>query len=387
MSMLEDEICFPISRCLVCESNSLIEVVNLGNQPLANSFTDSPKDQKSFPLVLMYCGVCTHLQLSHCVSREYIFKDYIYVSGTTETLKNDFKEFAQQITDKHGVGRVLDVACNDGSQLDAFKQLGWETWGIDPAENLYSISSRNHNIICDFLKPEHLSLGKFDVVIAQNVLAHTDKPLNFMQIISNLSENIYIQTSQADMIFDGQFDTIYHEHISFFSQESMNVLAGRAGLNLREVSKRPIHGVSFLFHLEKNRSEFQTSEKVTYETVQTFKNKVENTLEFVRNNIESARQEGFQIVGYGAAAKGMTVLNAIGIKLDFVIDDSPLKQGKFTPGLAIPILPITELEKLEKPLFLIPLAWNFAHEINSRVKKVYSGELKMLQYFPEMFVN
>jgi len=375
-----------LNTCLACGSENLKLLLDLGEQPLANSFTTEPHVLPTFPLAVNHCVDCTHVQLTECVSREEIFEEYIYVSGTTETLRQDFKNFAIEITERHGVGRILDIACNDGSQLDAFKELGWETWGIDPAKNLFETSSANHNVLCDFLNDSHLELGKFDVVIAQNVLAHTNDPLNFLKIAGQMTSNLYIQTSQADMIFKGQFDTIYHEHLSFFSQASMNELALRGGMHISSVSRRKIHGNSYLFHLVNQKTNFVPSELVTQEVLSTFRKVAENIIHDLRLMLNELKNQKVTIVGYGAAAKGMTVLNAVGITIDFVIDDNPLKQNTFTPGLAIPVRSIASLNDVGDSICLLPLAWNFADEILERVAQKYNGEIKLLKYFPEVIL-
>jgi SAM-dependent methyltransferase len=382
---LEEEIMQVLDECLACGNDRLEEVVDLGDQPLANSFTDLPNEiLERFPLRLNFCSVCTHLQLSHCVNRNEIFDEYIYVSGTTETLRQDFRSFALEMTEKHGVGRVLDIACNDGSQLDAFAELGWQTIGIDPAKNLFEISSKKHEVHCEYLSEKHVGLGEFDLVVAQNVLAHTDDPLGFLRIASKLGNNIYVQTSQAMMIFDNQFDTIYHEHLSFFSENSMRALSERAGLVLSGVSIRKIHGGSFLFHITKSGLQIEPTNIVTNEVVKAFTVKTKRILLELTLAIESISKEGIPIVGYGAAAKGMTVLNSSGAILDVIIDDSSFKQGKYAPGSGTLVAPIDKLLDMPETICLIPLAWNFADEILSRVKNVYHGEVRLLRYFPEV---
>lgn len=388
MSRLEEEIMQALDICLACGNKRLEEVVDLGDQPLANSFTELPnEDLERFPLRLNFCPACTHLQLSHSVNRNDIFDEYIYVSGTTETLRKDFKSFALEMTEKHGVGRVLDIACNDGSQLDAFAELGWQTVGIDPAKNIFEISSKKHEVYCDYLSEKHLGLGEFDLIVAQNVLAHTDDPLGFLSIASKLGNDIYIQTSQAMMIFDGQFDTIYHEHLSFFSENSMRVLAKRAGLVLSGVSLRTIHGGSFLFQISRSGVEVEPANVVTNEVVMAFAAKTKRILLELNLAIESIASKGIPIVGYGAAAKGMTVLNSSGVKLDLIIDDSSFKQGKYAPGSGTPIEPIEKLLEMPDIICLIPLAWNFADEILSRVKNVYKDDVQLLRYFPEVSIE
>lgn len=366
-----------LNNCVTCNSSNIIRVIDLGKQPLANSFSNFPKTQQEFPLELMRCFECGHLQLSVSVDRSSIFTDYIYRSGTTNTLKSYFDWFAKEMTNRHGVGRVLDIACNDGTQLDSFRKLGWQTFGVDPAENLSQFNTHDHRVA--FFDEGCLDLGQFDIIIAQNVVAHTDNPDTIVRVAGQMTENLYIQTSQAKMIDRGEFDTIYHEHISFFSPLSMASLAKRCDLGLKSVEIVPIHGDSFLFRLGKGSHEVELT---TYsnEQVQNFSINTHKIL----SNLKSAILECDHIVGYGAAAKAMTVLNAAGIGPSYIIDDAQEKQYKFTPLLNIPILPIDVLKYESDEICLIPLAWNFSNEIAERVRKVYDGKVHVLKYFPEV---
>jgi SAM-dependent methyltransferase len=387
MSAQEYENAQALQECLACGSLDLEKVIDLGDQPLANSFSPNGLKLEKFPLQLNFCADCSHLQLSHNVKRTSLFEDYLYVSGTTSTLRNDFADFALEMTEKHGVGRVLDIACNDGSQLDAFKELGWQTVGIDPAKNLFPVSSIRHEVYCDFLNESHLTLGKFDIVVAQNVLAHTDNPLEFLKIAAKLGTNIYIQTSQAHMVFENQFDTIYHEHLSFFSEKSMAFLAKRSGLVLTDVTIRKIHGNSFLFQLSMEGIEFNPEKYPNQETIALFRDSVTRIITDLRSTLLEVKSTGLPVVGYGAAAKGMTLLNAVGVPLDFIVDDSPYKQGLYTPGLNIPIVSATSLTNLGTEIYLIPLAWNFADEILKRVNSSFSGLVHLIKYFPDVKVE
>jgi 2-polyprenyl-3-methyl-5-hydroxy-6-metoxy-1,4-benzoquinol methylase len=368
-----------LTNCLCCGSFHLECVLDLGEQPLANSYPAGMVALPRFPLALNYCVKCSHLQLTHSVDRSAIFTDYPYVSGTTQTLRDDFAAFALQVTQKHGVGTVLDIACNDGSQLDAFKALGWKTIGIDPAKNLYELSSKNHEVYCDFLGEHHSTL-KADIIVAQNVLAHTDNPLNFLQICQQIAPTIYVQTSQANMVNNGEFDTMYHEHISFFSERSMAVLADRAGLVLRSISKRSIHGTSFLFELSSDAL-------ITRETIAQFADKATATLADLSTLIKAESASGRKVIGYGAAAKGMTVLNAIDAQLDYIVDDNPLKHGLYSPGQLIPILDPDQLCNEQEPFTIIVLAWNFYDEVKQKVLNRVSTDVKFVRYFPTMAIE
>jgi 2-polyprenyl-3-methyl-5-hydroxy-6-metoxy-1,4-benzoquinol methylase len=164
-------------QCLCCGDDNLITVLDLKNQPLANSYVKDKADvEEYFPLALNYCNTCTHLQLTHAVDPDLLFKNYLYVSGTTKTLRDYFDYFVG-VTEKYfekGQLAVLDIACNDGSQLDSYKKSNHTTYGIDPATNLYELSSKNHTVVCDYFTEESVSKlnAKFDVIVAQNVFAH-----------------------------------------------------------------------------------------------------------------------------------------------------------------------------------------------------------------------
>ena len=175
---------------------------------------------------------------------------------------------------------------------------------------------------------------------------------------------------------DLEFDTIYHEHISFYNIQSMKALAERSGWNLIDAIKTPIHGTSYVFVLSPTKmkpenvsnllaNEFKLQERLTYTSWASSVSVIRSEIKLVCN---SYRKHGYKLVGYGAAAKGMTLLNYIKEELDFIIDDNPLKQNHYTPGLNIPITSIDALENVTEPICFIPLAWNFFNEIVTRIK-------------------
>jgi hypothetical protein len=376
--------------CLACGDSRIKKILDLGSQPLANDFKETSDGNEIFPLKLNFCEYCSHLQLSHSVDRSYIFRNYLYVSGTTQTLKEYFLNFAKEATQEYYLGEgstVIDIACNDGSQLDAFKSLGWTTVGIDPAENLFFESNKKHNILCDFLLEEHSKFLKADLIVAQNVLAHTDTPEIFLKICGEISNNVIIQTSQALMIERGEFDTVYHEHLSFFSEKSMMMLARRAGMKLIKTEVTPIHGTSFVFTLSKSGEEVSNPTSPTLEEVLRFAESAKNKLVDLDKVIADNRKEGRFLVGYGAAAKGMTVLNALEETLDLIIDDSPMKQNTYSPGKNIKISKIESLNIINKPLTILLLAWNFEDEIRRRISELKIEDVRYIKYFPEINIS
>ena len=395
-----------LDSCLCCGSDKLKLTLDFNEQPMANSFIDDPDDPElTFPLKLNLCEECTHLQLSHAVNPDLLFKHYLYVSGTSKTLKEYFDWFVTYaesfFVDKPTT--VLDIACNDGTQLDSFKAKGFKTYGVDPAENLYELSSKNHEVICDYFTDAHVDTLKaknIDIINAQNVFAHNSYPVKFLQQCRDIMHDdslLFVQTSQANMVMNNEFDTIYHEHLSFFNANSMNELAKRAGLHLINVEKTPIHGTSYVFVFKKQTAPGNVKDVLRLErghalqdlqTYEMYAQKCYGVLEQLKEAISEYRVN-YRIVGYGAAAKGMTLINAGNLYFDFVIDDNPMKQGKYCPGSHIPVVSIDELDKYaDTPIIFIPLAWNFFDEISAKIKaKRNNPNDKFLKYFPKVTVD
>lgn len=364
---------------------------------MANSYLKNKTDfEINYPLAINYCSECTHIQLTHAVDPDKLFKNYLYVSGTTKTLKDYFDWFVD-FTKKYTDGKnVLDIACNDGTQLDSYKKNNYNTCGIDPAENLYDVSSKNHNIVCDYLSYESISKFDilFDIIIAQNVFAHNTYPKEFLNICkSSLSKggHIFIQTSQADMVKNNQFDTIYHEHISFFSVKSFCTLAKNVGLNVIDIQRSSVHGTSFIFVLSNDgidQSEKFISQEyeLNLEIMEEYSRKCKKIASDTFDRITQIKSEGYKVVGYGAAAKGNTFLNFSKINLDYIIDDNSLKQNLYTPGSRIPIYSSDKLIEEKEKICIIPLAWNFFDEIRERVINLEVKNCIFLKYFPEQSI-
>lgn len=380
-------ICSPVVACLACGGCNLEQVLDLGLQPLANNFLTEIQEQENYPLGLNYCHGCTHLQLTHNVQRSTLFDNYLYVSGTSKTLKEDFANFARDINLRWGPQRIIDIACNDGSQLDEFKKLGWETLGIDPARNILETSIKNHPVICDYLRPEYAKFLEADIALAQNVLAHTDNPKQLVETALEIANTFYVQTSQALMVQNGEFDTIYHEHLSFFSELSFWTLTQRAKKHLKQISLRDIHGTSFLFEISNLGPEVEKPSGPTPQEVREFGRRSRETIDKLDQLLSSERSSGALLIGYGASAKGMTVLNALQTNLDFLIDDSPLKQGRYTPGRNVPVVPAEFLKGLTTPVTFVMTAWNFEKEIRAKIQENYSGPARYIRYFPEVVIN
>ncbi|HEX8845208.1 MAG TPA: class I SAM-dependent methyltransferase [Pyrinomonadaceae bacterium] len=372
----------PLLNCLACGGSDLNPFLDLGSQPLANSY-HTGSGGPSYPLAVVRCRDCTHSQLTTEVPPDQMFRQYAYVSGTTETIRSYFDRFvAQAVADARVRGishpRVLDIACNDGTLLEVFREHGCrQLAGVDPAENLHAITAaKGFDVVCDYwTEAIAQSLGAFDIVVAMNVLGHTARPLEFLEAAAlSLSPEgrLYVQTSQAHWLERGEFDCVYHEHISYFTPDSLRTLARRAGLRLEELEIVPVHGGSL---------------RVTFTApYAALGRRAEQTAEKIRAAITHYRAEGFSVAGYGAAAKGNTLLNFAEIDLAYIVDDNPLKWGLLTPGRHIPIYSPDVLAN-EDRLVILLLAWNFAEEIRRKVATLRGEkETVYIMPFPEVRV-
>ena len=395
-----------LTTCLACGGSHLTMALDLGDQPLANTYFSEPTpDAVAYPLAVNRCDDCCHLQLTHMVNPEIIYRDYSYVSGTSQTYLDYMKWFAKWAREysESWHGHVLDIGCNDGSQLDAFANLGFNTYGIDPAENLHDTSlAKGHKVVCGFWNKKsikELNHNKFDIVTCQNAFAHNPDPIKFLNLLEPLvSKNgmVFIQTSQADMVRNNEFDTIYHEHLSFYNINSFNEMVKRTEFNLIDAIKTPIHGVSYVFVLSKTKKRTKhiknliamETDLLNSDTYHKWASKVNKIVTEFAARIIMFREQGYKIVGYGAAAKGNTLLNFAKTDLDFIIDDNPLKQGTYSPGRDVPIVSMEVVKETftdtDKILF-VPLAWNFFDEIKRKILVNRTNEQdRFLRYFPEI---
>ena len=420
--------------CPVCSSNNQQRVLDLGNQPFANDFRAGKSESVNltrFPLKLVRCRSCNHLHLSHIASRKKLFDHYLYHSGTSKTLKDYFKWLADLVIEKSNnetAGKVLEIACNDGSQLDEFKKRGWKTFGVDPAANIAPIAQQKGHTIKVGFWDENIQLQDFPrgesltAIVAQNVIAHVANPVGFLKTCAKMmgpSTNLYIQTSQCNMHQLGQFDTAYHEHISFFTGHSFVKASVLAGLQIVSFQTTPIHGTSCLVTMKLPTQ--STGDDIGNTTSETMQRRIADekkegittdffyekyaarsqvTRSWIIAQVNNLREKGYSVGAYGASAKGMTLLHFIldddnfqenitlhDLQIDFVLDDAPLKQNTYCPGTTIPVYSTNYLNSNQrnKKLAMIIFAWNFWEEIAKRLSSQLVGilsEVLILLPFP-----
>jgi 2-polyprenyl-3-methyl-5-hydroxy-6-metoxy-1,4-benzoquinol methylase len=396
--------------CLACGGADFLPILSLGSQPLANDLKLDYKNYNSYPLDLQLCSTCFHAQLTVAVDPATLFSNYVYESGTSQTLRDYFGCFVEKYIDPLGPNlKVVDIASNDGSFLEIVKQSGHRVIGVDPASNLLNkalsksvvtVNAYWPDQILDFMSPD------IDVFVAMNVLAHVKNPLIFLEACRELlaeSGVILIQTSQAKMIELGQFDTMYHEHLSFFNTKSMSALAKRAGLKLVNVEYEDIHGLSYVWMLVKEKTQ-RTQPEISASRMESiidhenevglfaldvykeFASNSHSLVSQIRESLETHREKGYFLVGYGVAAKGNTVIQFGELHLDALIDDSPAKQGLRIPKSGTQIYSSDLIMEIEQPIcFLIP-AWNFKDEIVKKIKDKRTPHQqdfdRVIVYFP-----
>ncbi len=372
-----------IDTCRCCGEQCLEPYLDLGNQPLANSYHKG-EEQPYFPLLVNYCTSCWHSQLSCVIDPDLMFKNYLYVSGTTETFRNHCYKLAEDAVARSIGLSVLDVAANDGTLLNYFRSLGCQVHGVDPAENLRELTaSQGIEVTVDYWR-EDIDLGKkFDIITGTNVFAHVHDSIGFLKACHrHLNDNglLILEFPYCrKMLENGEFDTIYHEHLSYFLVTPFVRLINRlGGFYIEDVLLTPIHGGSIRFYLRignrehgKKVSDMIVAEQqmLCQETFLAFAKRVESQKVDLKKLLSSLPK----VIGYGASAKGNTMLNTFAIDLAYIVDDNPLKWGYFTPGRNIPIANPVVLAA-EEELCILLLAWNFAEEIKKRVARIRRGK-------------
>lgn len=344
-----------------------------------------------YPLEVYVCRTCSLVQLLDVVDREQLFRNYIYLTGTSDTIAAHNADYAGTVVDLLRLGAsdlVIEVASNDGSLLRCFQRRCVRVLGIEPATNIAAVAvSTGIETINRFFSREAAadvkrSHGPARVVIANNVLAHVDEPRDFLSGCRDLLDEhglVVIEVPALDQMIERlEYDTIYHEHLSYFSLSSMAALCGAVGLSIIRVDRSAVHGGSLRVyatgaeHRDSHAPEVDvllTAERAdglcSPERCRSFAAAVARNRVDVRSLLTELQAEGKTLAGYGAPAKGNTLLNYCGLGRDllpFTVDMSPLKVGLETPGMHIPVLPVTALLD-RQPDYALMLAWNFAEEI------------------------
>lgn len=379
------------NKCRCCSSPNLTTILDLGNQPLANSLPkERSTEEERFPLTFALCTKCGLYQIRESVPPEKLFSNYVYRSSFSDTMQAHVRTLADRLINERGLDAsslVMEAASNDGYLLKNYLAAGIPVVGVEPAVNIAEIAEAENKVPTEteffsssFVEDFVDRRGRVDVFHAHNVLAHTPEPGNFIAAIKNVLKPTGIAVIEApyvrNLIESCAFDTIYHEHFSYLSATSVHYMADAAGLKLIDVEATSLHGGSLLYFLAHKGTAEKSSVRTFLDAekeiglneegyAKNFSRHVEALCKNLRTKLESLKEQGKTVAAYGASAKGSTLLNFLGEQsrsIKFVVDRSPLKQNSYMPGIGVPIQP-TEALTEKQPDFALLLSWNFEAEI------------------------
>lgn len=381
-------------NCRTCGSQGLYKFLDLGFTPPADRFLREEQllePEVHYPLAVLMCERCGLAQLSHVVSPELLYQqDYPYEASITKTGRIHWAEFAQTTKEQFNLGAndlVIDIGSNVGVLLNAFKDLGVRTLGIEPAGNIAQIAEKqgietvNEFFGIDVARKIVNDRGQASVITGTNVFAHVDDLMSFMKavdILLNPDGVLIIEAPYFSNLIDLlEYDTIYHEHLSYLSIKPLMTFFDRLGMEIFRIEQRDIHGGSFRVHVARAGKKQVSSEVKELlqaeqekgvhspEVLAQFSKRVEENRGDLNWLLHKLKREGKRIAAASAPAKGMTLLNYCRLgreTLDFVTEKSTLKIGRFTPGMHLPVVSDDELLE-QMPDYALLLAWNFADEI------------------------
>lgn len=405
----------PSFHCRSCASTQGLLVLDLGNHPLANNLLTRPEQIASeprFPLQLFVCKSCRLIQIGATVPPVNLFSEYVYFSSFSDTMLSHSKQAAeryiQELDLKNKDPLVVEVASNDGYMLKNFVREGIRCLGVEPASNIASVAiEAGIPTWVDFFGLDTArqilqQQGPANLILGSNVFAHAPDINDFVAGLSTLLHpqgRVVLEFPYAiDFLENNEFDTIYHEHVFYFSLTALQPVFQRHGLQMVDAERLSIHGGSIrltichnnfiaptelLQSLLKQEIEIGILEDNYY---QRFQNRVSNLIDTLSQLLLQLSHDGKKIAAYGASAKGSTLLNSLGEaakKVEYIVDRSIYKHGKLSPGIHLPIYPAARLQS-HPPDFLLLLTWNFAEEILQQQKSYSKNGGKFIIPVPEV---
>lgn len=380
-------------HCRACGGQRLRRFLELGPQPLANAFPRDPSEfaaEQRYPLDVHYCETCSLVQVLDVIDPVVLFRDYIYVTGTSATIAEHNVRYAGAVVERvplRAHDLVVEIASNDGSLLQCFASHGVRTLGVEPATNI-AVMARAAGIetVDEFFEPDLARVlrrqhGPARAVIGNNVLAHVDDTAGFLRGFYELLADDGLAVVEVpyvgDLVDRLEYDTIYHEHLCYFSVTTLMRLCESVDLSVRAIEHVPVHGGSIRMYAGRaatfgahaadvvTEAAGERSGLTRFGTYERLAAAVEANRTALKSLLGRLRSGGRSVAGYGAPAKGNTLLNYCGITVDdlpYTVDRNPLKVGRYTPGTHIPVLPVETLLE-HQPDYVLILAWNFADEI------------------------
>lgn len=399
-----------MSACRACTSGNLLMYLPLGDHPAANAFLRPEAlgaPEPRWPLDTHVCLDCGLIQVPDKLPADF-FVDYLYIPSASDTMQAHFRQVARRfretlVTEPGQL--VVDIGCNDGLLLGACRDEGLRTLGVDPAANIAELArAKGVEVFNEYFTAESAGrvlaqYGAAQVIVTTNTFNHIDNLHGFMAGVDTLlapGGTFVIELPQAlTCVLDNEFDTVYHEHLSVFSVTSLAALGKFFGLQVVDVDELPIHGGSMRVYLRRSGpaspvvAEWLARERTAglfeASTYASHAARVERIRTELMTMLLELKRQGKRLAGYGAPAKGNTLLNYYGIGPDllmFLADRNPLKQGRLSPGMHIPVVSPDEIAK-QQPDYLLILAWNFGDEIMAQQEAFRAGGGKFILPIPE----
>lgn len=393
-------------KCRVCDSSELELVVDLGDQPWCNNFLRKEEIGKEpfYPLRLLYCHDCCTSQLDFTVKKEIMFGDHTYLSGVTKSLSEHFKGIANEVDERFMQGRehksVLDIGSNDGTQLKHFQALGYEVLGVESSKTTARMANEaGVPTLNAFFNEETMTdIGKqFDVFNASGVFFHLEELHSVCRAIKQglkkdgvfVVQFLYMKSIMENLAFD----QIYHEHLLYYTLQTIEVLLNRHGLSMFDAYLAPIHGGSIIGYISHQGTRNPSARLLAMreEELESGCNSIEAYREFDRRikamkaenltYLNAAKTAGKKVYGFGAPVKGNTMLNYFGVGpelIQYLVEKNELRRGLYSPGMHIPLLIEDEVKQL--PDIYYVLAWNFKKEILANNQALMDQGVEF--YFP-----
>lgn len=406
-----------IKECRICSNGDLSVILRLGKMPAVNYFPtreELSKPQPRYPLNLCFCRTCGLVQLDEVVPPEKLFRNYHYLTSASTPLIVHFRSLAVDCRARKFFtkrGKVLDIGANDGTLLLEFKKLGTKVLGVDPALNAVEAAQKigitvlphffNHRMA----RTIRAKYGRFNIITSTNVFAHTHDIKSFLRGVKILlaPEGVLILefAHLLDMVVKNQFDVIYHEHLSFFSLQPLLRFFNEFDMEVFDAKKVLTQGGSLRIYVRKKTSSFSPSENLQevleeekenhideQPTLKRFASDVQQFRDDLRQLVHDIRKKKHKIVGYGAPAKGVILLNYCGFdahEIEYLVDSTELKQGRLFPGTHIPVYSERTLESSYSDYFLL-LSWNFQDAILEKIAPYRRQGAKVIIPFPKLRV-